>query len=64
MTSTNLKHFDFHYQLFITFTVNSIQKRWGMQEGGGGADDMGILKLIKIWTCHKNNVKNQLLLTS
>lgn len=58
MTSTNLKQSDFHYQLFITFTVNSIQKGWGMQERG--ADNIGISKLIKIWTCHKNNVNNQL----
>jgi hypothetical protein len=33
-----------------------------MQEKGR-RDNTGILKQIKIWTCHKNNV-NQLLLTS
>jgi hypothetical protein len=38
MTSTNLKYFDFHYQLFITITVNSTQKGWvnaGKGMGGG-----------------------------
>jgi hypothetical protein len=64
MISTILKHFDFHYQLFITFIVNSVQKGYGNAEKGKGEDNIGILEVIKIWACHKNNVNNQLLLTS
>jgi hypothetical protein len=34
-----------------------------MQEKGR-RDNTGILELTEIWTCHRNNVNNQLLLTS